>query len=164
MQDLERAINTQSVRRPQPHNTNPQNERRERENSRRPFEKNAIWKKRISNAVISVVFATVKSSEDQGTFKMVLNSTLTVNGLLSFKMATSLNHILPINFNYYSTPTLPIYFNCYSTPTLLIYFNCYSTHTLLINFNYYLTYTLTIYKLLLDPHPNHLHQFYLIFE
>ena len=31
----ERAINTLSVRRPQPHNTNPQNERRESENSRR---------------------------------------------------------------------------------------------------------------------------------
>ena len=32
MQGWERAINTLSVRRPQPHNTNPQNERREREN------------------------------------------------------------------------------------------------------------------------------------
>ena len=30
-----RAINTLSVRRPQPHNTNPQNERREKESSRR---------------------------------------------------------------------------------------------------------------------------------
>ena len=35
MQGWERAINTLSVRRPQPHNTNPQNEIRERENSRR---------------------------------------------------------------------------------------------------------------------------------
>ena len=34
MQGWERAINTLSVRRPQPHNTNPQNERRERQNSR----------------------------------------------------------------------------------------------------------------------------------
>ena len=35
MQGWERAINTLSVRRPQPHNTNPWNERRERENSSR---------------------------------------------------------------------------------------------------------------------------------
>ena len=35
MQGWERVINTLSVQRPQPHNTNPQNERRERENSRR---------------------------------------------------------------------------------------------------------------------------------
>ena len=35
MQGWERAINTPSVRRPQPHNTNPQNERRESENSNR---------------------------------------------------------------------------------------------------------------------------------
>ena len=35
MQGWERPINTLSVRRPQPHNTNPKNERRERENSRR---------------------------------------------------------------------------------------------------------------------------------
>ena len=35
MQGWERAINTLSVRGPQPHNTNPQNKTRERENSRR---------------------------------------------------------------------------------------------------------------------------------
>ena len=35
MQGWERAINTLSVRRPQPHNTNPWKERKERENSRR---------------------------------------------------------------------------------------------------------------------------------
>ena len=35
MQRCEKAINTLSVWRPQPRNTNPQNERRERENSRR---------------------------------------------------------------------------------------------------------------------------------
>ena len=35
MQGWARAINTLSVQRPQSHNTNPQNERRERENSRR---------------------------------------------------------------------------------------------------------------------------------
>ena len=35
MQGWERAINTLSVRRPQPHNTNPYNEIRESENSRR---------------------------------------------------------------------------------------------------------------------------------
>ena len=35
MQGWERAINTLLVRRPQPHNTNQQKERRERENSRR---------------------------------------------------------------------------------------------------------------------------------
>ena len=34
MQGWERAINTPSVRRPQPHNTNPQNERRERDKSK----------------------------------------------------------------------------------------------------------------------------------
>ena len=35
IQGWEEAINILSVRRSQPHNTNPQNERRERENSRR---------------------------------------------------------------------------------------------------------------------------------
>ena len=35
MQGFVRAINTLSVQRPQPHKTNPWNERRERENSRR---------------------------------------------------------------------------------------------------------------------------------
>ena len=35
MQGWEKVINTLSVRRPQPHNTNPQNERREKENSMR---------------------------------------------------------------------------------------------------------------------------------
>ena len=35
MHGWERAINTLSVWRPQPHNTNSQNERREKENSRR---------------------------------------------------------------------------------------------------------------------------------
>ena len=46
----------------------------------------AFEKSRISNAVISVLIATVKNNEVPGTFEAVLNSLLVANGLPQFKM------------------------------------------------------------------------------
>ena len=46
----------------------------------------AIEKSSISNALISVLIATVKNNEVPGTFEAVLNSLLVANGLPQFKM------------------------------------------------------------------------------
>ena len=46
----------------------------------------AFEKSSVSNAVISVVIATVKNNEVQGTFEAVLNSLLVANGLPQLKM------------------------------------------------------------------------------
>ena len=43
-------------------------------------------KSSVSNAVISVLIATDKNCEEPGTFETVLNSLLTANGLITFKM------------------------------------------------------------------------------
>ena len=61
MQGWERAINTLSVRRPHPHNTNPWNARRERENSRRQKGNEQLRKKKgISPALETDQFHTIE--------------------------------------------------------------------------------------------------------
>ena len=45
-----------------------------------------LEKSSVSNAVISVLIATVKNSEEPGTFENVLNSLSIANGLPTFKM------------------------------------------------------------------------------
>ena len=45
-----------------------------------------LTKSSVSNAVISVLVATVKNCEEPGTIETVLNSLLTANGLSTFKM------------------------------------------------------------------------------
>ena len=72
----------------------------------------AFEKSSISNAVISVLIATVKNNEVPGTFEAVLNSLLVANGLRQFKMG---NVTPPSSFP--STSTDSAYLNTQSTST-----------------------------------------------
>ena len=69
-------------------------------------------KSSVSNAVISLLIATLKNCEEPGTFETVLNSLLAANGLPSFKMG---NVTPPTSFP--PTPTDTTSLNTQSTFT-----------------------------------------------
>ena len=70
----------------------------------------------ISNAVISVLIATVKNNEVPGTFEAVLNYLLVADGLLQFKMG---NVTPPSSFSSTSTDYASLNTQSTSTPSPL---------------------------------------------
>ena len=73
----------------------------------------AFEKSSISNAVISVLIATVKNNEVPGIFEAVLNSLLVANGLPQFKMG----NVTPPSSRLPSTSTDSASLNTQSTST-----------------------------------------------